>query len=85
MSTFEWGEKMIFVDISGFEYATSKALYEETNSTADKWSKILIALIIIFALPACQFSKFLSSFDYYFSTDLDSITGDEFELAFPSW
>lgn len=66
----------------GFEYKPSKVIYDGINENIQKMDQIIGFLIMKFVFPCVIFSKFITSYLAYFTTDLGS---DSFELPFPYW
>lgn len=69
-------------NISGMEYPTPEALFQETNQLVEKWSEIMCFLATIVIPTFVCFSMVMLSFFFYFTTDLGS---DAFELPVPMW
>lgn len=66
----------------GLECAASEVLYDEINSKGEKWSKTIITVIMAVVPQGLLFPKFLLSYYFYYTTEMDS---DAFQMPFPSW
>lgn len=66
----------------GLEYSVSKEIYDGINENIQKMDKILRSIIMKYLFPCVMFSKFITSYFAYFTTDLGC---EAFELPFPYW
>lgn len=61
---------------------TLKAIYEEANIMAEKWSKIVVYAFIYVSLPMVTVPYLVFSFHSYFGSDAGR---NAFRLPFLSW
>ena len=71
-----------FIKILGLKNPSSKVLYEKTNRSVEKWSKIIFFVMVKITPIAWLLPKVIISLFLYFTTDLGN---DALELPSPMW
>lgn len=70
------------LNVIGFKYLESKAIYEKVNEKVEKWTKILYFVLTVITLPGVMLPNCLTSCFLYFTTDLGN---EAFRTSFPIW